>query len=121
MRSPIAATIAPIVELQPARSVSSASLLKLTADQVLDAQRLTVLGILLALGLTAGLSLGFGIGGWWGVGAGLVAGFGMPYALAVAFRREHTRRWLALLADWATERPNLRRKDARPLDVIERD
>lgn len=37
---------APIIELHPARATSSASL-TLTTDQVLDAQRLTVLGILL--------------------------------------------------------------------------
>jgi hypothetical protein len=81
----------------------------LTTDQILDNQRLTVLGVMSAIGLTVGIGLGFGIGGWWGVGIGIVGGFASPYALAVAFRRRRTRLWLANLADWATDRPNLRR------------
>ncbi len=99
----------PIIHLNPAVSVSSASM-ELTTDQVLDTVRLTVLGILLALGLTVGLSLGFGIGGWWGIGAGLAGGLGMPLLLALAFRRRRTRGWLAKVADWATERPTRRRQ-----------
>ncbi len=99
---------APILHLQPASAASSASM-TLTTDQILDNQRLTVLGVLSAIGLTVGIGLGFGIGGWWGVGIGIVGGFGSPYALAVAFRRRRTRLCLAKLADWATDRPNLRR------------
>jgi hypothetical protein len=68
-----------------------------TADQVLDAQRLTVLGLLLTLGLT----VGFGIGGWAGTGAGLAAGLAVPVALVLAFRNRRTRGWLARLADKA--------------------
>jgi hypothetical protein len=75
------------------------------AEYALDASRLTVLALLLAVGLTAGLALGFGIGGWWGVGAGLVAGFGLPFALAMAFRANRSRKWLAKVADWAIGLP----------------
>src|SRR5438067_1061454 len=96
------------LKLQPARSVSSARL-TLTTDQVLDTQRLTVLGLLGTLGVSVGLGLGFGIGGWEGATAGVLCGFGVPYLLAVAFRSRRGRRWLAKIADWATERPNLRR------------
>lgn len=98
---------APMLVLSPATATSSASM-KLTTDQVLDAQRLTVLGLLLTLGLSVGLALGFGIKGWLGIGAGIVAAVAVPFTLALAFRRRRTRSWLAKLADWATERPNLR-------------
>jgi hypothetical protein len=76
-----------------------------TVEQVLDGQRLTVLGLLLTLGLSAGLSLGFDIGGWTGVVAGIVAAVGLPLALALTFRSRRTRRRLVTLADWAIGRP----------------
>jgi hypothetical protein len=79
--------------LEPA-TVSFSASLKPRLEQVLDAQRLTVLGLLLTLGLT----VGFGVGGWWGVGAGIVT----PVAVSLAFRNRHTRRWLAKLVDMAT-------------------
>jgi hypothetical protein len=75
------------------------------ADYALDAQRLTVLALLLTIGLTAGLGLGFGIGGWWGVGAGIAAGFGLPLGLALAFRKRRSRNRLAKWADWAIGLP----------------
>jgi len=100
---------AAMLNLHPARSESSASL-TLTTDQVLDAQRLTVLGVLGTIGLTVGLTLGFGIGGWWGVGVRAVSAVLAPLGLAEAFRRRPTRLWLAKAADWAVDRPNLRRR-----------
>ena len=65
-------------------------------QKVLDAQRLTVLGLL----ATLGISVGFGVGGWPGAGAGI----GAPLLLALAFRSSRTRHWLATLADIAIGR-----------------
>jgi hypothetical protein len=72
-----------------------------TSERILEALRLTVIGILVTLGVTVGAALGFDIGGWSGVGAGIVAVLSVPFALTVAFRNRRTRQWLAILADWA--------------------
>jgi hypothetical protein len=98
-----------MVHLNPAHAESSASL-TLTTDQVLDAQRLTVLGVLSTVGLSVGLALGFGIGGWQGALVGVVSGVMVPLGLAEAFRRRPSRLWLARVADWAIDRPNLPRQ-----------
>jgi len=67
--------------------------------RVLDALRLTVLGLLLTVGLTVGLGIGFGVGGCTGAVAGTLGGLFVPFALAYAFRNQRTRNWLAHLAD----------------------
>jgi len=68
--------------------------------RVLDALRLTVIGLLLTVGLTVGLGIGFGVGGCTGAVVGTLGGVLVPLALAYAFRKQRTRTWLAWVADW---------------------
>ena len=56
--------------------------LKPRVVRVLDALRLTVLGLLLTVGLTVGLGIGFGVRGWTGSVAGSLSGVLMPLVLA---------------------------------------
>ena len=72
-----------------------------STSRVLDAVRLTVLGVLIGLGATVGLSVGFQIGGVLGAVVGVLSGLAAPLALAVLFRWPTSREWLARLADWA--------------------
>jgi hypothetical protein len=74
--------------------------LKPRVDRVLDALRLTVLGLLLTVGLTVGLGIGFGVGGWTGAAAGSLSGVLVPLVLACAFRKQGTRSLLVWAADW---------------------
>jgi O-antigen/teichoic acid export membrane protein len=80
--------------------VSFEGSLKPKLVRVLDALRLTVVGLLLTVGLTVGLGIGFGIGGYTGAVVGTLSGAVVPLALAYAFRRHRTRNWLAQVADW---------------------
>jgi|GEM_PF-6904302 hypothetical protein len=68
-----------------------------TLIRPLDALRLTVIGVLLAVGLTVGFGVGPLTEWYWGV----VAGGGSPVLLAVLFRCRPTRNALSRAADAA--------------------
>lgn len=88
------------IEKEFAAGLSPSGKLKRYPDRALDAQRLTMLGVL----LTLGVGVGFGVGGRCGVAWGIVSGIVAPGMLMLAFRWHWTRNLLARVADWPTSR-----------------
>jgi hypothetical protein len=82
-----------------AAALSFGGSLKPSVVRVLDALRLTVLGLLLTVGLTVGLGIGFGVGGWTGAVAGVLSGVLVPLVLACAFHQPRSRSLLVWVAD----------------------